>query len=82
MFSCHSGVGYHHNHQVNVSIGPPFCIKKGAVMHELLHSLGFFHEHNRPDRDNFVTIHFDNIIPGASIFVMFKFTSSVYNKYN
>jgi len=79
MFSCYSGgVGYHHYHHVNVSISS--CHKKGAVMHEVLHTLGFFHEHNRPDRDNFVTIHFDNIIPGASIFIMFKFTSSDYNK--
>jgi len=79
MFSCHSGVGYHHNHHVNVSIGPR-CVVTGAVMHEVLHALGFWHEQNRPDRDNFVTIHFDNIMPGASIFIMF--TSSVYKKYN
>jgi len=79
MFSCYSGgVGYHHNHHVNVSIGS--CHKTGAVMHEVLHTLGFFHEHNRPDRDNFVTIHFDNIMPSNSIFIMFKFTSSDYNK--
>ena len=81
MFSCYTDrVGYHHNKHVSVSISR--CFRKGAVMHEVLHALGFWHEQNRPDRDNFVTIHFDNIIPSASIFIMFKFTSSVYNKYN
>jgi len=75
-------VGYYHNTYSNVSIGPG-CVNTGAVMNEVLHILGFWHEHNRPDRDNFVTIHFDNIIPGTSIYtsIMFKLTSSVYNNY-
>jgi hypothetical protein len=34
--------------------------------HELGHVLGFFHEHQRWDRDEFVTIHYDNIKPGRS----------------
>ena len=32
--------------------------------HELGHVLGFFHEHQRWDRDAFVTIHYENIKPG------------------
>ena len=33
-------------------------------VHELVHSLGFMHEHTRPDRDDFISVNFDNIQPG------------------
>ncbi|MGP9799495.1 M12 family metallopeptidase [Rheinheimera sp. NSM] len=32
-----------------------------AIFHEILHALGFFHEHTRPDRDDFITVHWNNI---------------------
>nr|CAH0103501.1 unnamed protein product [Daphnia galeata] len=41
------------------------CINEnspGTVLHELMHAAGFFHEHTRPDRDEFVRIDFDNTI--------------------
>jgi len=34
--------------------------------HELGHALGFFHEHQRWDRDQFVTIHYENIKSGRA----------------
>ena len=36
------------------------------MTHELMHALGFFHEHTRPDRDKFVKILWDSILPGNS----------------
>ena len=33
------------------------------MIHEFLHTLGFHHEHNRFDRDDYVQIHYENIIP-------------------
>ena len=34
-------------------------------VHELFHTLGFVHEHTRPDRDDFISVNTDNIVPGA-----------------
>ena len=62
-FSCHTPVGYIARKSA-VTIGRG-CERKGTVMHELLHALGFWHEQSRTDRDNYVTIHFDNIQSGT-----------------
>ncbi|XP_045213596.1 astacin-like [Mercenaria mercenaria] len=59
---CHTPVGYI-GRQSSVTIGHG-CERKGTVMHELLHALGFWHEQSRTDRDNYVTIHFNNIQKG------------------
>ncbi len=37
---------------------------KATVMHEVMHSLGFFHEQARTDRNNYVIIYEDNIQSG------------------
>lgn len=36
----------------------------GVIVHEMGHTLGFLHEHTRPDRGNHVIIHWGNIRPG------------------
>jgi len=40
------------------------CMFVGTVAHELIHALGFFHTQSRPDRNQFIRVLFQNIIPG------------------
>ena len=37
------------------------CATKGIAMHELFHALGRFHEQNRSDRDDYVTVVNSNV---------------------
>lgn len=65
--SCASGVGYQEGvGAVPVFLGGPACLRKGTIQHEILHTLGMWHEHTRPDRDQHVTILWGNIAAGES----------------
>lgn len=43
----------------------PDAWNRGTMCHEIGHTLGLVHEHQRSDRDNFVTILTNNIVPGG-----------------
>ncbi|XP_033837344.1 meprin A subunit beta-like [Periophthalmus magnuspinnatus] len=58
---CFSYVGQYFSNGQDLSIGT-YCDSKAIVEHEFLHALGFFHEQSRYDRDEYVTIEFQNII--------------------
>ncbi|KNC22839.1 hypothetical protein FF38_08045 [Lucilia cuprina] len=49
------------------------CFVKGTIMHELLHVLGFYHQHNVPERDEYITIIEGNVKDGQM---------KNFNKYN
>ncbi|CAH0386229.1 unnamed protein product [Bemisia tabaci] len=59
--SCWSAVGMIGGEQ-KVSLGQR-CWYKGIVIHELGHAVGFWHEMNRPDRDDWIYIFWENILP-------------------
>ncbi|XP_053566999.1 embryonic protein UVS.2-like [Bombina bombina] len=59
---CWSYIGMTHGAQT-VSVMKNGCISHGPVQHELNHALGFFHEQCRSDRDDYVTIITENILP-------------------
>jgi len=60
---CCSFVGKRGNGPQAISIGKN-CDKFGIAVHELGHVVGFWHEHTRPDRDNWVEIKRENVMVG------------------
>ena len=46
-----------------VSLGTN-CVYNSVVIHELGHAIGFYHEHTRPDRNQYIDVIYDNIIDG------------------
>ena len=41
-----------------------YCLSQNIIEHEMMHSVGFFHEQTRPDRDDYVQIEWNNIVSG------------------
>lgn len=56
---CYSQVGMQAGKQL-ISL-PTNCHEFSIILHELMHTIGMMHHHNRPDRDKYVTIHYENI---------------------
>lgn len=61
-YSCSSLIGHHEDPQT-ITLGAG-CQFRGTIAHEIMHLLGFFHEHTRQDRDQYITVYEDNILDG------------------
>ncbi|XP_065205606.1 zinc metalloproteinase nas-13-like [Planococcus citri] len=40
------------------------CEREFSIIHEIMHALGFAHEHQRMDRDKYIEVRYNNIIAG------------------
>lgn len=61
---CWSSVGRISGQQ-EVNLQSPYCTTKvGTPLHEMMHAIGFLHEQNRYERDDFVSIAWSNIRGG------------------
>lgn len=59
---CWSLLGRYGGEQT-INLAPNGCMYYSTVLHEIGHALGLDHEQSRPDRDLYITINTDNIIP-------------------
>ncbi|KAG4066430.1 hypothetical protein HA402_007066 [Bradysia odoriphaga] len=63
---CSSNVGFLNNGMQRLNLEPgDFCFRIGTIIHEFLHTLGFYHMHSATERDDYVTIMWENIQPGT-----------------
>lgn len=63
---CYSYVGRQGGRQF-VKMYAPTCMAVGQYIHELGHAIGFGHEHQRPDRDYYVEMKWENIDPRKKV---------------
>ncbi|KAI6190886.1 Zinc metalloproteinase nas-4-like protein [Aphelenchoides bicaudatus] len=58
---CHAELGYQARVQ-KLSLGEG-CVQPNVVQHEFMHAIGLIHEHQRPDRNNYISVYLQNILP-------------------
>ena len=63
---CYSYIGRQGGRQF-VKMYAPACMAVGQYIHELGHAIGFGHEHQRPDRDYYIEMKWENIDPRKKV---------------
>ncbi|XP_059507839.1 hatching enzyme 1.2-like [Stegostoma tigrinum] len=62
---CWSYIGPRKGKPQEISLSASGCVHVGIIQHEVMHALGFHHEHTRNDRDKYIDIIINNIEPGS-----------------
>ncbi|XP_054166473.1 astacin-like metalloprotease toxin 5 isoform X2 [Oppia nitens] len=57
---CYASIGKDDDNPEIISLGEG-CYFPGTIVHELMHTVGYYHEQNRSDRDDFLVINWENI---------------------
>ncbi|MGE3760312.1 MAG: M57 family metalloprotease, partial [Pseudobdellovibrionaceae bacterium] len=63
---CYSSVGYNAQIKTRVFNLAPTCWIEHIVTHELGHQIGLMHEHQRPDRDQYIEVLNQNVVSGKT----------------
>jgi hypothetical protein len=63
-FVSYSELGFRNSGRQRIWLWPSHFTNRILVVHEVMHTLAFLHEHQRPDRNTFVTINYQNINSG------------------
>lgn len=61
---CWSFVGMKSEGGQQLNVNSSKCVKKGVVIHELLHAAGFYHQQSAANRDDYIRINWENILRG------------------
>ncbi|XP_052086548.1 MAM and LDL-receptor class A domain-containing protein 1-like [Mytilus californianus] len=70
------------NNTQPLSLSEPGCVSLSTTVHEMLHALGGHHEQSRTDRDNYVSIEWQNVNQGQGNYNMKKLDTQDNNPYD
>ncbi|XP_052085693.1 MAM and LDL-receptor class A domain-containing protein 2-like [Mytilus californianus] len=70
------------NNKQPLSLSEPGCVSLSTTVHEMLHAMGGHHEQSRTDRDNYVSIEWQNVEQGQGNYNMKKLDTQDNNPYD
>lgn len=62
---CFASLGHRLGTMARLNLGTNGCQGIATMYHELGHTLGYYHEHQRADRDSYITLDLGNVDPNA-----------------
>merc|ERR1719382_1172425 len=62
---CNAHLGYFPDKTSSMNLQGKACRNKGLALHEIGHTIGLGHEHQRDDAEDFIEVVVDNLKPGS-----------------